>query len=83
MLRKTRKEKKQFEQSSIETSQNAIFPRVLETGDEIGPAMYALMRKANRSIRLQTYFFYEKSESAKWLHRSIDELQKTQRAKKG
>ncbi len=59
----------------IDSVKNAVFPYVLKTGDEIGPAIYTLVRNAKTNIRLQSYLFYEKSEMAKWFHRGLDELQ--------
>ncbi|KAG0191964.1 hypothetical protein DFQ28_010490 [Apophysomyces sp. BC1034] len=67
---------------NLETKNNKVMQAVLHTGDEIGPAVYDLVRNAQRSVQLQTYLFYEKSESAKWLHKGLDELQTTQLRKR-
>lgn len=55
-----------------------INSHILMGGDEIWPAIYEIMSKAEKSIDLQTYIYHEDSEPAKWVHKAIDEIQQRQ-----
>ena len=55
-----------------------INQRVLQGGDEIWPATYNLMVNAKKSVHLQTYILDESSEAAKWVHKSLNDMQKAQ-----
>ncbi|WXK34563.1 phosphatidylserine/phosphatidylglycerophosphate/cardiolipin synthase family protein (plasmid) [Mycetohabitans rhizoxinica] len=67
---------------NVETKNNKVLSTVLRTDDEVGPAVYDLVRNAKHTVQLQTYLFYEKSESAKWLHKALDDLQARQRERR-
>ena len=59
-------------------SKASINSNILMGGDEIWPATYQVMAKAEKRIDLQTYIYHEDSEAAKWVHKAIDEIQQRQ-----